>query len=245
MKPTSNKPQRLDKLLANNTQYSRSEIKKILRTKEITVDGEIVTQASVLVSPEQRVAFYGQVIEARAPRYFMLNKPQDVVSASVDEEHMTALDLIEEPFYDELHLVGRLDKDTTGLLLITDDGAWTQRLTSPKRALGKTYQVITARPMTTHYIQAMQDGLLLRSETTPTAPAELMIIDEHHAELTITEGRYHQVRRMFAALGNHVQALHRISIGSLTLDDDLPLGEYRPLTDAERHALNTQIGLDT
>ncbi|RKW37748.1 MAG: pseudouridine synthase, partial [Moraxella sp.] len=137
------------------------------------------------------------------------------------------------PLSARLHSAGRLDVDTTGLVLLTDDGQWSHRITSPKHHYPKTYLVTLADPVEANYSQACAEGILLRGEKEPTKPAELEILDDYNVNLTISEGRYHQVKRMFAALGNKVVGLHRWKIGNLTLDDDLGEGEFRPLTEKE------------
>jgi 16S rRNA pseudouridine516 synthase len=147
------------------------------------------------------------------------------------------LSLLPEPLSQRLHLVGRLDKDTTGLLLLTDDGAWSHRVASPNRRCSKTYLVALARPLAEDAESRLLQGLLLHNEKTPTRPAVLQRLDERRVRITITEGRYHQVRRMFAALGNHVVGLHRESIGGLSLDAALGPGEWRDLSVNERAAV--------
>jgi len=183
------------------------------------------------------VTLDGQSIEPPGPRYFMLHKPAGYVSATVDTAHPTALELLRgEPRCLDLQIAGRLDRDTTGLLLLTDDGDWNHRLTSPARQCEKVYRVQLRDPLSPQAIARLEDGILLRGEQRPTRPARVAITD--HTErrqvlLTILEGKYHQVKRMFAATGNLVLGLHRESIGGITLDPNLGPGEYRHLTAAE------------
>ncbi|KES14475.1 16S rRNA uridine-516 pseudouridylate synthase, partial [Gilliamella apicola SCGC AB-598-I20] len=166
----------------------------------------------------------------------MLNKPQGYVCSTDDPDHPTILYFIDEPMSEKLHSAGRLDLDTTGLVLLTDDGKWSHRITSPKHHCEKIYQVTVEQPLTTNLIEIFKQGIQLKSEKTLTEPAKLIIIDDYHAELTISEGRYHQVKRMFAAVNNHVTQLHRKQIGNIVLD--IPEGEYRPLTQDEISSFN-------
>ena len=183
------------------------------------------------------VTLDGQYIEPPGPRYFMLHKPAGYVSATVDAAHPTALELLRgEPRCLDLQIAGRLDRDTTGLLLLTDDGDWNHRLTSPARQCEKVYRVQLRDPLSAQAIAQLEAGILLRGEQRPTRPARVAITDQtdrRQVLLTILEGKYHQVKRMFAATGNLVLGLHRERIGGITLDPNLGPGEYRPLTAAE------------
>ncbi len=183
------------------------------------------------------VTLDGQIIEPPGPRYFMLHKPAGYVSATVDAAHPTALELLRgEARCLDLQIAGRLDRDTTGLLLLTDDGEWNHRLTSPARQCEKVYRVQLRDPLSPQAIAQLEAGILLRGEQRPTRPARVAITDQtdrRQVLLTILEGKYHQVKRMFAATGNLVLGLHRERIGGITLDPSLGPGEYRPLTAAE------------
>jgi 16S rRNA pseudouridine516 synthase len=183
------------------------------------------------------VTLDGQIIEPPRPRYFMLHKPAGYVSATVDTAHPTALELLRgEPRSLNLQIAGRLDRDSTGLLLLTDDGEWNHRLTSPARECEKVYRVQLRDPLSPQAIAQLEAGILLRGEQRPTRPARVAITDQtdrRQVRLTILEGKYHQVKRMFAATGNLVLGLHRESIGGIMLDPDLGPGEYRPLTATE------------
>ncbi|MCR6555561.1 16S rRNA pseudouridine(516) synthase RsuA, partial [Aeromonas sp. CPF2-S1] len=163
----------------------------------------------------------------------MLHKPEGYVCSNEDPDHATVFHLLDEPAMGKLHVVGRLDLDTTGLVLITDDGQWSHRITSPRHECAKTYHVWLADPVSEEAISLFADGIYLRNENDKTRPAELEILDEREARLTIHEGKYHQVKRMFAAIGNKVVGLHRERIGDLALDDELAPGEYRELTEEE------------
>ncbi|MWP46170.1 16S rRNA pseudouridine(516) synthase RsuA [Gilliamella sp. Pas-s27] len=223
---------RLDKFLAHHLGISRTIVNKELKAKKVTVDGEIVKSGAYQLLPEHMVEYDGyEIIPVTNNRYFMLNKPQGYVCSTDDPDHPTILYFIDEPMPEKLHAVGRLDLDTTGLVLLTDDGQWSHRITSPKHHCEKVYIVTVEQPLQTELIDIFKNGIQLKSEKSLTKPAKLNIIDQYHAKLTISEGRYHQVKRMFAAVNNHVVALHRKQIGKIIVD--IPEGEYRPLTQDE------------
>ena len=163
-------------------------------------------------------------------RYFMLHKPQGYVCANKDKEHLTVINLIEEPRAENLSVAGRLDIDTTGLVLLTDDGQWLHRVISPRHHCTKVYYIETERVIDERQRNKLEQGVWLNHEKTRTRPAQLETIDEYHYRLTLTEGRYHQVKRMLAAIDNHVESLHREQIGAIRLDPLLAPGEYRPLS---------------
>nr|WP_101759214.1 16S rRNA pseudouridine(516) synthase RsuA [Oceanicoccus sp. KOV_DT_Chl] len=221
---------RLDKYLASVTDYSRAEAKRLLKQKRVTVEGKVVTDPTAAVSEVALVAIDGENLRSVSNRYFMLHKPQGYISATKDRTHITVLELLEEDNIDQLHIAGRLDIDTTGLLLISDDGVWSHRVTSPRKDCKKTYWLETFDPISPEQIEKIEQGIKLDSEKKPTLPATLELLDDHTARLTISEGKYHQVKRMFAAIGNHVERLHRERIGAILLDQALSEGEYRALT---------------
>lgn len=225
---------RLDKFLSQQLGVSRALVLRELRNKRVTVDGEIVKTGSMKISPEQRVEFDGNVLDQiTGPRYFMLNKPQGYVCSTDDPDHPTVLYFLEEPVAYKLHAAGRLDIDTTGLVLMTDDGQWSHRITSPRHHCEKTYLVTLESPVADDTAEQFAHGVQLHNEKDLTKPAQLEVITPTEVRLTISEGRYHQVKRMFAAVGNHVVGLHRERIGGIKLDDDLAPGEYRALTEEE------------
>lgn len=228
---------RLDKFLAHHLGVSRTIVNKELKAQKVTVNGDIVKSGAYHISPDQIVEYDGfEIVPITKNRYFMLNKPQGYVCSTDDPDHPTILYFIDEPMAEKLHSAGRLDLDTTGLVLLTDDGKWSHRITSPKHHCEKVYQVTVEQPLTANLIDIFKQGIQLKSEKTLTEPAKLIIIDDYHAELTISEGRYHQVKRMFAAVNNHVTQLHRKQIGNIVLD--IPEGEYRPLTQDEINSFN-------
>ena len=223
---------RLDKFLAHHLGVSRTIVNKELKAQKVTVNGDIVKSGAYHISPDQIVEYDGfEIVPITDNRYFMLNKPQGYVCSTDDPDHPTILYFIDEPMSEKLHSAGRLDLDTTGLVLLTDDGKWSHRITSPKHHCEKVYQVTVEQPLNANLIEIFRQGIQLKSEKTLTEPAKLVILDDYHAELTISEGRYHQVKRMFAAVNNHVTQLHRKQIGNIVLD--IPEGEYRPLTQDE------------
>ncbi len=229
---------RLDKYIASVTDYSRREIKQLIKQQLVQVNDQDATNPGQHIHlATDHITLNQQTLDTLSPRYFMLNKPKHTVCATEDSEHPTVIDLIDEPNSHKLQIAGRLDKDTTGLVLITDDGQWNHRVTSPKKACFKTYIVTLAEPFTNDNIHAIEQGIVLKNETKATLPATVKVIDQKHIALSIQEGKYHQVKRMMAALGNHVTDLHRTHIGHITLDSALEAGEYRPLSLSEIEAI--------
>jgi 16S rRNA pseudouridine516 synthase len=188
------------------------------------------------------VVFDGAALAPPLPRYFMLNKPAGVVCATQDPSHRTVIDLLDLPNPAGLHFAGRLDVDTTGLVLITDDGQWSHRIVSPVHHCAKRYRVNLERNLSECDIQKLEGGVMLRGEKRPTRAAKLESAGSGEWVITISEGRYHQVKRMFAAVGNRVESLHRESIGGLVLDPTLKEGEYRALEEREVDQVFTASG---
>ncbi|MFC3395951.1 16S rRNA pseudouridine(516) synthase RsuA [Brenneria rubrifaciens] len=225
---------RLDKFLSQQLAISRSLVARELRAQRVTVDGEIVKSGAFKVLPEHEVVFDGHPLEQQhGPRYFMLNKPQGYVCSTDDPDHPTILYFMDVPVAYKLHAAGRLDIDTTGLVLLTDDGKWSHRITSPKHHCEKTYLVTLELPLSPDTASQFMAGVQLHGEKNLTRPAALEKITDYQVRLTISEGRYHQVKRMFAAVGNRVVQLHRERIGSISLDSTLQPGEYRALSSHE------------
>lgn len=225
---------RLDKFIAEQTNLTRSQAAKELKAGAVTVNGEIIKSGAHKVSEQDEIRYDGERLEwVAAGQYFMLNKPQNCVCSHDDGDYPSVYQFFDYPLSSRLHTAGRLDADTTGLVLLTDDGQWSHRITSPKHHCEKTYLVTLADPVEDFYAETLREGILLRGEKTPTLPAELEILDDYNVNLTISEGRYHQVKRMFAALGNKVVALHRWRIGHIVLDEQLEEGEFRALSAEE------------
>lgn len=228
---------RLDKFICDCTGLTRTQAGKSIRQGLVSINSELVKQAARQVSVTDQVELDGEPLQLIGPRYIMLHKPAGYVCANDDPEHPIVFTLLDEPLVERLHTVGRLDLDTTGLLLLTDDGQWSHRLTSPKHHVAKTYRVWTADPIPADAIAQFAAGVMLRGEKELTKPAQLELVATHEALLTIHEGRYHQVKRMFAAIGNKVERLHRERIGALQLPVELAEGEYRTLSEHELQIL--------
>ena len=230
---------RLDKYLADMGEGTRQEVKKYIRRGSVTVNGEQVRSPERKVDERDQVCLDGRKVSYVAEEYFMLNKPAGVVSATEDKRDRTVLDLIQYKKRKDLFPVGRLDKDTEGLLLITNDGALSHRLLSPRHHVDKTYYVEVQGHVTEENRAAFQRGVNIGTEEEPlvTMPARLEILEAGQSlsrvRLTIREGKFHQVKRMFLSQGMEVTYLKRESMGSLRLDDSLAPGEYRPLTEHE------------
>lgn len=231
---------RLDKLLANLGYGSRREIQALVRAGRVELDGAVPASAEVKVEPAptlpERLTIDGRPVDPPPGIALMLHKPVGV-TCSHKEAGPLIYDLLpsrwraREP---AISTVGRLDKDTSGLLLLTDDGALLHRIISPRAEVAKRYLADLARPLRGDEAERFASGtLLLDGEERPLLPATLEPLSERRARLTVTEGRYHQVRRMFAAVGNHVEALHRDRVGGLDLPDDLPAGRWRLMDEAE------------
>lgn len=221
---------RLDKFVCDCTGLTRSQAGKLIRQGEILLNGVLCKQPSQQVRDTDSVLYDGEPLALIGPRYILLHKPAGYVCSTDDPDHNTVFVLLEEANADKLHTVGRLDLDTTGLLLITDDGQWSHKISSPKHQCAKTYRAWLADPVEDSAIAQFAEGVLLRGEKDLTKPAQLEIVSPTECLLTIHEGRYHQVKRMFAALGNKVVRLHRERVGSLQLDAGLAEGEYRHLS---------------
>lgn len=234
---------RIDKLLANTGHGSRKEVKKILKNGAVTVNGTVVKEAKFHVNPEKDVVvIFGERVDYKEFIYLMMNKPQDVISATEDDRHDTVVDLLEpHHFIYEPFPVGRLDIDTEGFLLLTNDGKLAHQLLSPRKNVPKTYFAVINGLVTEDDIETFQQGVTL-DDGYQTKPGKLIIKKSgvySDIELTITEGKYHQVKRMFQAVGKEVVYLKRISMGPLQLDETLELGQYRELTEEEIQLLKT------
>ena len=226
--------QRLDKWLCDRTPFSRREIKDKIKNGKVSVNGQIVTQADAHIVGTDAVTLDGAALTADRHIYIMLNKPQGVVSVSNAPNDRTVLDLLPASLRRSgLFPAGRLDRDTTGFVLITDDGDFAHRILSPRRHVVKTYTVTLRDAVQECYDQAFLNGLVL-ADGTQCLSADLVRTDDpHRVVVRLREGRYHQVKRMFASLGNQVTALHRDAIGGLPLDPTLQEGECRLLTAQE------------
>lgn len=224
---------RLDRFLSVKTGISRRALKPILAQGRVSVDGCVVTDTQQPVDEFSHVTFDAQVLQANTPHYVMMNKPAGVVSATKDDQHKTVIDLLDRPDRNSLHIVGRLDFNSSGLLLLTNDGRWSRQLTEPEKKVAKLYRVRLEKPITQDSVDAFAKGMYFAYEDITTRPAKLGIISDYVAEVSLVEGRYHQIKRMFGRFQNPVLTLHRLAIGNVTLDPALAPGESRELTAAE------------
>lgn len=234
---------RLDKYLADMGCGTRQEVKKLIRSGQVSVNGAVVKKPETKVEQTvQEVCLNGEKVGYESFEYYMLNKPAGVISATEDRSCQTVVDLIQEKKRKDLFPVGRLDKDTEGLLLITNDGELAHRLLSPKKHVDKCYFARVSGKVTEDDVRSFENGVNIGSLEQPeiTMPGKLEIItsDEiSQIRLTIQEGKFHQVKRMFQAVGKEVIYLKRLRMGTLVLDENLSIGEYRPLTKEELEKL--------
>ena len=239
---------RLDKYLCETGFGTRSQVKDLLKKGQVMVNGEVVKKPELKINETtDQILCQGKKASYQKNIYLMLHKPTGVVSATEDNREKTVLDLVRpEDRKNGLFPVGRLDKDTEGLLLLTDDGELAHRLLSPKKHVDKTYYAKIDGQVTEEHVKQFREGLDIGDEK-KTLPAVLTILlsgPVSEIEVTIHEGRFHQIKRMFEAVGCKVTYLKRLSMGSLVLDETLPPEEYRPLTEAELEGLTKQRGTD-
>lgn len=225
--------ERIDKIIASQGLYSRSDVKYLVSRKRIAIDGEIVTSSAQKADPKQNsITIDGKPLTVKKQVYLMLHKPKGYVSATEDQEHQTVLALVPQEFLGrDIFPAGRLDKDTTGLMILTDDGGLAHNILSPKKHVQKVYQVKLDIPVTEEMRQGFAAGVVLKDGI--CKGARLVITGERTAEVTLQEGRYHQIKRMFGCYGAKVVKLHRIAMGNLYLPEDLPEGSCRELTGEE------------
>lgn len=228
---------RLDRFISVRTGINRKHVRLMLARGRVLVDGMPARDIQQPIGEFSQVLLDGQVLQANTPRYLMLHKPRGVVSATRDAEHRTVIDLLDAEYRHSLHIAGRLDLNSSGLLLLTNDGRWSRRLSAPDSGVSKRYRVTLANPIDEAYIAAFAAGMYFDYEGIWTRPAGLRILGERVAEVTLTEGRYHQIKRMFGRFRNPVLELHRCAIGKLTLDQNLAPGQSRELTALEVSAM--------
>ena len=236
---------RLDKYLADMGVGTRTEVKKLIRQGKVTVDGSIEKSPERKIDiSHQKVCCMGEAVSYETHEYYMLNKPAGVVSATTDRQDKTVVELISSKKRRDLFPVGRLDKDTEGLLLITNDGELAHRLLSPKKHVDKVYYAKIDGEVTIEDVEAFQQGVDIGEEKL-TRPAKLRVLKsgtQSEIELTICEGKFHQVKRMFEAIGCKVEFLKRVSFGEINLDENLNQGEYRELNTAEMEYISKFVG---
>jgi len=222
---------KLSRFLYHHTSHGKNDVRRILAAGRVTVDGKVERDSQSDIGDFTQVTLDDLVLRDTSAVYLMLNKPAGYLSATVDDEHRTVMQLIDTP--DTLHIAGRLDRASTGLLILTNDGKWSRRLTEPKEGVPKVYEVTTAEPITAETVMRFQQGIYFAYEDLTTQPAELQILSAQRAQITIYEGRYHQIKRMFHAVDNRITSLHRLSMGAIQLDESLTAGQYRNLTQQE------------
>ncbi|MBP3628922.1 MAG: 16S rRNA pseudouridine(516) synthase [Anaerotignum sp.] len=232
--------ERIDKIIASQGLYSRSDVKYMVNRKRITIDGKIITSASQKADVDKNeILLDGKPFVVKKQIYLMLNKPKGYVSATEDKKQQTVLELVPAELKGrDLFPAGRLDKDTTGLMIITDDGMLAHNILSPKKHVQKIYRVELDIPVTEEMQKGFAEGVELNDGV--CKDAKLVILGEKTAEVTLREGRYHQIKRMFGCYGAKVVELHRLAMGELYLPDDLPEGECRELTEEDLQKLQTR-----
>ncbi len=225
---------KLSRIISNQNGVSRRLANQLLAAGRVLVDGRVCRDGSVDVPRFEEVRIDQHIVQQAQPAYYlMLHKPAGYLSATRDEQHPTVVELIEPDLRAHLHIGGRLDRASTGLLILSSDGQWSRRLTEPAIKIPKVYRVTTAEPINPQTSERFAEGIWFEFEQLTTSPARLEQLSDREARVTIFEGRYHQVKRMFHAVGNRVTSLHRESMGSLILDPGLPIGGYRHLTKDE------------
>lgn len=237
-----NKVMRIDKYLADMGIGTRSIVKGFIKKGRVSINDEIIKNSDMkIVVGQDKISFDGNLLSYIYKEYYMLHKPSGVISATTDSKDKTVIDLIKSKQRKDLFPVGRLDKDTEGLLLITNDGELAHKLLSPRKKVGKLYYAKLDGWIQEDAIEVFKKGIQLEDNFI-TLPAKLTILSsnelESEIEITIYEGKFHQVKRMFEAVGRNVTYLKRLSMGSLVLDPSLEVGEYRPLTEEELSLLN-------
>ena len=219
---------RIDKFICKSTELTRIEASAFLQAGKVLVDGKVFTNGATQVHEDNCVRLNGKRLISRPSRYIMVNKPKNILCSNVDEAYPSLFHQIQVEKAFDLHVAGRLDADTTGLVLVTDDGRWSYNIITPDKECKKTYRVTLRDEIKDAVVEQFKAGVLLQGMEKPTRPAHLEIVNKKEVLLTLTEGKFHQVKRMFRAVGNRVRALHRESIGSIQLD--IGLGEWRYLT---------------
>nr|WP_072536431.1 16S rRNA pseudouridine(516) synthase [Anaerococcus mediterraneensis] len=225
---------RVDKMIGNTGLDTRKNIKRNAKKGALVINGEIVKDSSVKVDPLVDEVFYmGHFVEYIENLYIIMNKPAVYLSATKDRDQ-TVMDLLDDFYLDyDLSIAGRLDKDTRGLLLLSTDGKFIHKITSPNSNIEKTYEVITRDPIDKILVDEFKKGVYIKEDDYTARPADLIIEGENQARVIVTEGKYHLVKRLFSNLGNEVISLKRIAIGDLKLDPYLNEGDYRELTERE------------
>jgi 16S rRNA pseudouridine516 synthase len=231
---------RLDRLLTRQLQLRKAAVQLLLAQRRIKVDGSVVDSGELIINGFNAVTVDDKPVNVRQAIYVMLHKPCGVLSATTDHKHPVATALIQHPAAAQLHIAGRLDLHSSGLLLLTNDGSWSRQLSRPANRITKVYEVTVQHPLQPAHVAAFAQGMYFDFEGITTRPALLEILGDHHARVSLQEGRYHQIKRMFGRFRNPVTSIHRIAIGGVVLDEALKPGEWRELSgDEVRLALDS------
>ncbi len=222
---------RLDKFVCKSTELTKVQAIQLIRDGALVVNGAVTISETTQVHENNIVTLHGRPLTARSFRYLLMYKPLNTICSNVDEFYPSIFNLLSIDNGSELHVAGRLDADTTGLVLITDDGRWSFNIIRPSRQCEKVYRVGLSRPIAKDVADKFLQGVQLQGESQLTLPAKLEVVHENEVLLTLQEGKFHQVKRMFSAVGNRVVSLHRERIGNITLD--VPVGEWRYLSASE------------
>ncbi|MGK0405943.1 MAG: 16S rRNA pseudouridine516 synthase [Oleispira sp.] len=239
---------RIDRYLSKKLTINRRDVKLMLAQGRIVINGDVVREIVTIVEEFDHVVLDGELLQDKKAVYIMMNKPIGVVSATKDDVHKTVIDLLPKnglmndvnlnmKVDHDLHIVGRLDLNTSGLLLLTNDSRWSRKIMSPEAKVKKVYRVTLANNVTEETIAAFAKGMYFPFENITTLPASLTVLTNNMAEVVLMEGKYHQVKRMFGRFRNPVLALHRSSVGNLVLDESLAAGESRALRSDEVNAI--------
>ncbi len=218
---------RLDKFISKSTELIRSEATQVINAGKVVVNDEVITNVVAQVHENNTITLNGQRLKARSYRYILMHKPFGTICSNIDEAYPSVFNYLDIDKVSELHIAGRLDTDTTGLILITDDGRWSFNIISPNKQCEKVYRVGLRDVIAADVALKFKNGVQLQGENKLTLPAKLNIISPKEVFLTITEGRHHQVKRMFAAVGNRVVSLHREKVGEISID--IEVGQWRYL----------------
>jgi len=229
---------RLDKFVCKSTELTKVDAIEHINTGNVSVNGIIIFDEKTQVHENNTILFKGIELKTRDFRYIAMHKPADTICSNVDEYYPSVINTLKIDKKSELHIAGRLDADTTGLILITDNGRWSYNITLPSNQCNKTYRVGLSYEIKNDVACKFKQGIKLQGEDKLTLPASLEVINPKEVLLTITEGKFHQVKRMFSAVGNRVTSLHREKIGEITLD--VEIGKWRYLTDDEINSFNKE-----
>lgn len=224
---------RLQRFLSQQTGCSNRQSQQWLFNQDVRLNNRIETNGKAVVTPYCELWLKDKCLQKHELLYYMLHKPQGYLSATKDSQHPTVMELLPEAVRGALHIAGRLDLHSSGLLLLTSDGRWSKRVTEPKEKVGKTYRVQLAYPICPDTEDVFRRGIYFQCENITTQPAPLEQISPTDIRLTIFEGRYHQIKRMFAHVGNRVVGIHRESMGEIQLNSELAVGQCRVLTEPE------------